>query len=141
MSEVVQSTDTERAPLKRSAFQRLAGNKTLWRGVAAIIAFIILWEVGSQFKSWFGIEIWWVGKVAPPSDVFATWISVVQRPGYWESWYLSFFRVFLGFIIAQIIGIPFGLALAVNKYFRDIFFPPRADSCPPRGVLGWRGVS
>jgi NitT/TauT family transport system permease protein len=110
--------------------------KTLWRGIVAILGFIVFWEVCSQFKGWFGIEIWWIGKVAPPSLVLATWIDVVQRPGYWESWYLSFMRVFLGFMIAQVIGIPFGLALAVNKYFRDIFFPP-FEILRPIPPLAW----
>ena len=116
--------------------RRILSNKTLWRGVLAIVGFIVFWEIGAQFKNWFGIEIWWIGKLAPPTAVFERWMIVVQRPGYWESWYLSFFRVFLGFIIAQIVGIPFGLALAVNKYFRDIFFPP-FEILRPIPPLAW----
>lgn len=136
MSEAVQSPHAAPAPAKRSALQRLMAQKTIWRGIAAILGFIVFWEVCSQFKGWFGIEIWWIGKVAPPSLVLETWIDVVQRPGYWESWYLSFMRVFLGFMIAQVIGIPFGLALAVNKYFRDIFFPP-FEILRPIPPLAW----
>ena len=136
MSEADQSVDATSRPLRRSAFQKIISNKTVWRGIVAIIAFVMLWEIGAQFKSWVGIEIWWIGKLAPPSAVFEKWYSVIQRPGYWESWYLSFFRVFLGFIIAQIIGIPFGLALAVNKYFRDIFFPP-FEILRPIPPLAW----
>ena len=45
-------------------------------------------------------------------------------------------RVFAGFIAAQILGIPFGLALAVNKYFRDIFFPP-FEILRPIPPLAW----
>ncbi|MDH3579485.1 MAG: ABC transporter permease, partial [Hyphomicrobiales bacterium] len=90
----------------------------------------------SQAKEWFGISVPFIGKIPPPSDVAASWVSIVQRPGYWESWYLSFFRVFFGFMIAQLIGIPFGLALAVNKYFRDIFFPP-FEVLRPIPPLAW----
>ena len=136
MSEVNKNVDDRSLPLKRSAIQRVLSNKTLWRGIIAIVGFIAFWEIGSQFKNWFGIEIWWIGKLAPPTAVFERWMIVVQRPGYWESWYLSFYRVFLGFIIAQIVGIPFGLALAVNKYFRDIFFPP-FEILRPIPPLAW----
>jgi NitT/TauT family transport system permease protein len=45
-------------------------------------------------------------------------------------------RVFLGFLIAQIIGIPFGLAMAVNKYFRGMFFPP-FEILRPIPPLAW----
>ena len=136
MAIAAQSTHGSTTVARRTKLQKFLSNKALWRGIAAIIGFVLFWEIGSQFKGWFGIEIWWVGKVAPPSEVFTTWYSVVQRPGYWESWYLSFFRVFLGFMIAQIIGIPFGLALAVNKYFRDIFFPP-FEILRPIPPLAW----
>ena len=136
MSEVNVNQNDRSTPLKRSAMRRVLSNKTLWRGVLAIVGFIVFWEIGAQFKNWFGIEIWWIGKLAPPTAVFERWMIVVQRPGYWESWYLSFFRVFLGFIIAQIVGIPFGLALAVNKYFRDIFFPP-FEILRPIPPLAW----
>ncbi len=137
MTNAVQSAhDTTIVVAKRSKLRRLADNKTLWRGFASIILFILIWEVGSQSKDWFGVEVPFVGKVPPPSEVLAIWVEVVQRPGYWESWYLSFMRVFLGFFVAMIIGIPFGMALAVNKYFRDIFFPP-FEILRPIPPLAW----
>ena len=136
MSEAVQSAHTSGTPLKRSPLRRFFGNKTLWRGLVAIIGFVVFWEVCSQSKQWFGVEIWWIGKLAPPTTVMAVWMDILPKPGYWESWGLSFGRVFLGFIIAQIIGIPFGLMLAVNKYFRDIFFPP-FEILRPIPPLAW----
>jgi len=109
---------------------------TFWRGVVAIIVFLVLWEIGSQAKNWFGFMVPFVGKVAPPTDVIARWTEVVTWPGYWESWYLSTGRVFLGFIAAQVVGIPFGLAMAVNKYFRGMFFPP-FEILRPIPPLAW----
>ena len=78
----------------------------------------------SQSKVWFGVVIPWIGKIPPPTEVVEAWATIFFFPGYWESWYLSTARVFAGFVIAMIIGIPFGLLLAINRYFRDIFFPP-----------------
>jgi NitT/TauT family transport system permease protein len=66
----------------------------------------------------------------------ARWREVVLQPGYWESWYLSFGRVFFGFLVAQVIGIPFGLAMAVNKNFRGLFFPP-FEILRPIPPLAW----
>jgi len=77
-----------------------------------------------------------IGKVAPPSAVITRWLEVGQWSGYWESWYLSTGRVFLGFAVAQLIGIPFGLAMAVNKYFRGMFFPP-FEILRPIPPLAW----
>lgn len=121
---------------RRSKLVKALTGKTFWRGVVAIIGFIVFWEVCSRFKAWFGIQVPWIGHVPPPTDVVRAWAEIFFLPGYWESWYLSSFRVFTGFIVAQIIGIPFGLALAVNKYFRDIFFPP-FEVLRPIPPLAW----
>lgn len=136
MSEAVQSAHDTNYVVRRSKLQKFMSNKTFWRGVTAIIVFMILWEIGSQTKEWFGFQTPWIGKIPPPSLVLSKWIEVVKRPGYWQSWYLSFFRVFLGFMIAQIIGIPFALMLAINKYFRDIFFTP-FEILRPIPPLAW----
>ncbi len=136
MTEAVQSAHDTSFVVKRTRLRKILDNKTLWRGIAAIILFILFWEVCSQSKVWFGIQVPWIGKIPPPSEVVVNWAEIVQHPGYWESWYLSFFRVFFGFMIAQVVGIPFGLALAVNKYFRDIFFPP-FEVLRPIPPLAW----
>jgi NitT/TauT family transport system permease protein len=122
--------------LRRNWWEKVFLNKRFWRGVAALIAFVVFWEVCSRFKMWFGVEVPWIGKVPPPTVVIDAWISLLPKVGYWKSWYLSFQRVLTGFIAAQVIGIPFGLALAVNRYFRDIFFPP-FEILRPIPPLAW----
>ena len=121
---------------QKSIILKLLADLTFWRGIVAIIVFLVLWEMGSQAKNWFGFMVPFVGKIAPPTDVIARWTEVVTWPGYWESWYLSTGRVFLGFIAAQVVGIPFGLAMAVNKYFRGMFFPP-FEILRPIPPLAW----
>jgi len=136
MADAVQSAHDTTAPVKRSKLSKALRNKSLWRGVVALIGFVVFWEVCSQAKTWFGFEVPWIGKVPPPTEVVEAWSEIIFYSGYWESWYLSTFRVFAGFIIAQIIGIPFGLLLAVNRYFRDIFFPP-FEILRPIPPLAW----
>jgi len=140
MTDIAQPSHTgaPAMPKKRSHLQNLAANKSLWRGITAIAVFLVIWEIGSRWDEWFGKEwmIPGIGLIPPPSDVFEVWLTVLPKPGYWNSWYQSLARVLSGFLSAMIIGIPFGLALAVNKYFRDIFFPP-FEILRPIPPLAW----
>ena len=112
-----------------------------WRGAVSIIVLLVLWELGSLSKVWikwdafewlrhlltaFGfkpIYLPWIGAVPAPTEVLAVWARVLVDPGYWQSWYMSFFRVMMGFVAAMLIGIPFGLLLAVSRTSFGIGFP------------------
>jgi NitT/TauT family transport system permease protein len=112
-----------------------------WRGAASIVVFLVLWEIGSRSGQWMAADIFaplrelvlsmgfkkpylpWIGAVPAPSAVLASWLTVVDDPSYWQSWYMSFFRVMAGFIAAMLIGIPFGLALAMSRTAYGIGFP------------------
>jgi NitT/TauT family transport system permease protein len=115
--------------------------QALIRGAISIAIFLILWEVGARSRQWLGLDAFewlrnmlawmgwekkflpWVGAVPTPSGVLVKWVQIVQDPSYWQSWYMSLFRVMSGFIAAMIIGIPFGLLLAVNRTAYGIGFP------------------
>jgi NitT/TauT family transport system permease protein len=125
-----------RAPRKRSKLEKAISSKSFWRGVVALIGFVLLWEVCSRMEQWTGVEVPWIGKVPPPTEVLEAWTEIFWFAGYWESWYLSTGRVFAGFIAAMVLGIPFGLCLAVNRYFHDIFFPP-FEVLRPIPPLAW----
>ena len=89
----------------------------LVRAVISVCTFLLLWEIGSRLK------LPWVGDVPAPSVVMQAWIPLLTDPGYWYSWYQSGRRVITGFLAAMLIGIPFGLAMATSRVFRDITFP------------------
>ena len=120
----------------RYSLRAMTTSPVFWRGLVALIAFALFWELCSRSKLIFGFQVPWIGMVPPPSDVLRAWAKVITESGYWQSWYLSMNRVIAGFIAAQIVGIPFGLALAVNRYFRDIFFPP-FEILRPIPPLAW----
>jgi NitT/TauT family transport system permease protein len=40
-----------------------------WRGIVAIIVFLIFWEIGSRSEALFGFAFPWVGQVPAPSAV------------------------------------------------------------------------
>ncbi len=111
------------------------------RGAISIIIFLLLWELGSRSRQWLGGDIFsplrealgilgfkktylpWVGAIPAPTEVLAAWSGVITDVGYWQSWYKSVFRVLAGFTAAMLIGIPFGLLLAVNRSAFGIGFP------------------
>lgn len=123
---------------RRSKLAKMIENPSIWRGMLAIAIFLLIWEIGARFDEWFGKE-WtlpFIGLIPPPTAVFEAWIEILPKAGYWDSWLQSFKRVLTGFGAAMILGIPFGLALAVNKYFRDLFFPP-FEILRPIPPLAW----
>jgi NitT/TauT family transport system permease protein len=123
-------------PIRRTKLHRTLASAKLWRGVVAIVVFVALWEIGSRWDEWFAYQLPWIGMVPPPTEVIATWTQFIPDASYWGSWYKSFLRVLSGFIAAMILGIPFGLAMAVNRYFRDICFPP-FEILRPIPPLAW----
>lgn len=104
--------------LKKKIFSR-----AFLRAIISITIFLLVWEVGARFEGWFGYRVPWIGLIPPPTGVFVAWGGLIGDPGYWESWYLSFMRVLGGFIAAMVIGIPFGLFMAVNRTFYGVAFP------------------
>ena len=94
-----------------------------WRGIVAVIGFLIFWEVGSRSHAWLGFAFPWVSQVPPPSAVLVELFKLVQESSFWMSAFLSTLRVFEGFFAAMLIGIPLGLAMAVSRTFYGITFP------------------
>jgi len=98
-------------------------NRNTLRAMISIAAFLLLWEVISNLPRWLGVHMQWADVVPPPSTVLKAWIALLADPDYWKSWYLSSFRVAVGFLAAMLIGIPLGLAMAVSRAFYGVTFP------------------
>ena len=128
--------------------------RSIVRGVFSIVVFLIVWEIGSRSRQWLGADVFapvrealgamgfkkdylpWIGAVPAPSAVLKAWIGVLASAGYWQSWYMSIFRVLAGFTAAMLIGIPFGLALAVSRTAYGIGFPT-FEMLRPIPPLAW----
>lgn len=122
-----------------AASNKLHGGSTL-RAVVSIVTFIVLWEFGSRSKELLGFPLPWIGIVPPPSKIGVAWLSLLSDPGYWQSWYLSFYRVLGGFTIAMLLGIPLGLTLAMNRNFKSIVLPV-IEILRPIPPLAWVPLS
>lgn len=104
-------------------FKKKLKSRATFRAIIAITIFLILWEIGSRSEELFGYRFPWIGLVPAPSGVFTAWAGLLGDSSYWGSWYLSAKRVFTGFLVAMLLGIPFGLYMAVNKTFNGLAFP------------------
>jgi NitT/TauT family transport system permease protein len=130
-------------------------NKATWiRGIVSLAVFLVLWEIGAQSKVWIKWEAFewlrhaltavgfkpvylpWIGAIPAPTEVFKAFLTVLYDRSYWQSWYMSFFRVMSGFVAAMIVGIPFGLLLAVSRTAFGIGFPP-FEVLRPIPPLAW----
>jgi NitT/TauT family transport system permease protein len=124
-----------------AADRKFSISSSMSRGVVSIVVFLLLWEICSLSKvwikwdafewlrhllTWMGLKpvyLPWIGAVPAPTEVIASWGQIITDASYWQSWYMSFFRVMAGFTAAMLIGIPFGLLLAVNRTAHGIGFP------------------
>jgi NitT/TauT family transport system permease protein len=113
----------------------------LARGGVSVVVGVLLWELGSRSRHWLGADVFTparallgllgfkqsylpgIGAVPAPSEVLRAWAHVIGDAGYWQSWGKSFLRVMGGFTAAMVVGIPFGLLLAVNRTAFAIGFP------------------
>tara|TARA_B110000503_G_scaffold18547_1_gene27379 strand:+ start:2204 stop:3022 length:819 start_codon:yes stop_codon:yes gene_type:complete len=93
------------------------------RGLLAIVVFLLIWELGARSLDLFGYRFPFIGLIPAPTAVLDSWGGLIADPSYWQSWYMSFMRVFAGFLAAMIIGIPLGLYMAINRTFYGIAFP------------------
>jgi len=112
MSAAIASGAEPRSRQRQSIFRN-----HVVRAAISLATFIALWEMGSRLK------LPWVGDVPPPTVVMKALLPLLSDQGYWYSWYQSSRRVLTGFLAAMLIGIPFGLAMATSRIFRDVSFP------------------
>jgi len=123
-----------------------AGSKTLparmkkiynvhaFRAMFAIVGFFILWEILCKLK--FPV----FRNIPPVEEVIMGLWDVIFLPKYWASWPASFFRIISGFLLAQLVGVPLGLAMAVNRYAKDTVFPI-IEILRPIPPVGWIPVA
>jgi NitT/TauT family transport system permease protein len=100
------------------------------RGIAGVLIALLVWEAGAQ------LDLPLLAPLPPPTAVASDLVDVAGSAGYWNSWLLSFERVFWGFVIALALGIPFGLLLATSRTTKRILFPP-FETLRPIPPLAW----
>jgi NitT/TauT family transport system permease protein len=112
------------------------GSTSLVRGIIGMIVFVAFWEVTTSLDEWVGFSVPFLARLPPPSSVVDAFVDLVGSGGFWQSAYLSFARVMWGFVAAMVVGIPFGLLMAVSKTAKAICFPP-FELLRPIPPLAW----
>ena len=106
-----------------------------WRGATSVIVFFALWHLAVE------AEFSGFAELPTPVETLRAFFSeYVANAAYWNSWVVSFERVFYGFVIAQIFGIPLGLLFGTSPKFRDLFFPV-FELLRPIPPLAWVPIS
>jgi NitT/TauT family transport system permease protein len=99
--------------------KRLAAywNLNLLLGVISLGSLAFLWE----FARPLGIP--GIENLPPPTEVIRTSRRLLTSNLYWDGWALSLQRITLGFLLAQLIGVPLGLMMAMHRVSFDTMFP------------------
>src|SRR5207248_1263519 len=93
------------------------------RALTSYLVLLAVWQLGATSARWLGHPLPVLGKVPTPAAVLATGAQLLVDPGFWHSWAMSLLRVLGGFSAAALIGIPFGLLLALSPVCRGAVFP------------------
>lgn len=106
-----------------------------WRGGTSVIMFFLFWHFAVLVK------VPGFAELPTPFEVVKTFIfdHMIDKD-YWISWWISFKRVVIGFLLAQIIGIPIGVAFGGSKVIRNLFYPV-FELMRPIPPLAWVPVS
>ena len=120
-------------PAKRWNCRKLF-SRTNINGFTAIAGFFILWHV------MVAVQVPFMKHIPSPVVVIKVLIELFQESLFWMSLLFSTKRVFYGFIAAQVLGIPLGLAMGWSRKFNDLVFPV-FEVLRPIPPLAWVPVS
>lgn len=108
------------------------------RGLISIAAVVALWQIVVLVK------VPYLENLPYPKEVALDGIHAAGTKAYWFNWSISLERIFIGFIAAQLIGIPVGMAMGMSNVFRGFIFPLFEIFRPippiawiPIGILFW----
>lgn len=104
------------------------------RGIVSLIGFLFLWQLVVVVK------VPYLENLPYPKDVAETGLQALGKSSYWLNWGISLKRVFSGFIIAQLLGIPLGLIMGTNRIVKDLIFPV-FEMLRPIPPIAWIPIS
>jgi len=111
-------------------FRKAVLSITTLRGVVSVLGLLVVWELGRRFQLPF------FAAVPAPSEVIKALGKVIGSGKFWNDWLASYSRVLVGFVAAQVVGIPLGLAMAMNRSFFHFAFAP-LEVLRPIPPLAW----
>ena len=113
---------------------RTLRNPGMWQGMFSVIVLFGLWQAAGAFR------VGGIGEIPTPVDVGRALAEAAATSRYWSSWAISSQRVAIGFLAGTLIGVPFALALGMNRTLRGIVFPVM-ETLRPVPPLAWVPLS
>jgi NitT/TauT family transport system permease protein len=99
-------------------------------GATSLTTFVLIWE----FSQPLGIP--YFNQLPSVTEVISNAWAFVTSPQYLQGWGLSLWRITLGFIVAQLVGVPLGLAMAMSRTtFHSLF--PIVEMLRPIPPVAW----
>src|SRR5262245_50510063 len=89
----------------------------LFLGIVSIGTIAVLWE----FARPLGIPV--LSNLPPLSEIVRTSEKLLTSNLYWDGWLLSVRRITTGFLLAQLVGVPIGLLMALHRASFETAFP------------------
>lgn len=91
--------------------------RTSWKGLLSGLAVLCLWDVTTRY-GWFETTI-----LPSPGAVFVTFVRLVRTGELIGDAAISLWRVFVGFLVASVLGIALGLLTGASPRFRQYGAP------------------
>jgi NitT/TauT family transport system permease protein len=89
----------------------------LFLGLLSIGTLALVWE----FARPLGIPVF--SNLPPISEIISTSTRLLTSNLYWDGWALSVRRITSGFLLAQVVGVPLGLFMAMHRASFETMFP------------------
>jgi sulfonate transport system permease protein len=106
----------------------------LFLGACSLFTIALLWE----FARPLGIPV--LSNLPPISEIVQTSQQLLRSNLYWDGWLLSVKRITAGFLLAQVVGVPIGLLLALHRTSFETTFPV-VEILRPIPPVAWIPIS
>ncbi|CCD93206.1 ABC transporter permease protein [Bradyrhizobium sp. ORS 375] len=102
-------------------------------GTASLILFLIAWHLLTTYRVVFFVKF---TNVPAPLAVYASFTKAIHDPKFLMHILLSCRRIFIGFSLAALVGVPLGLIMGRFKLVHEIVFPV-AEVLRPIPAIAW----
>jgi NitT/TauT family transport system permease protein len=107
------------------------------RRAASLGAFFVLWHVATEWDLAFYVRF---QNIPTPAQVLAEAIDLFGAAGFYVHILASLERIWLGFVIASVLGIGLGLLIGWFSFAEDTLFPP-IELLRPIPAVAWVPLS
>jgi NitT/TauT family transport system permease protein len=102
-------------------------------GIVSLIAFLVAWHLLTKYRVVFFVRF---TNVPSPLAVYDSFARAIHDPKFLMHIVLSCRRIFIGFSLAAVVGVPLGLVMGRFKVIHEIVFPV-AEVLRPIPAIAW----